>query len=84
MFNLEVDEFITEVFGSAGGVIDSIGFKTNKGREFKAGGKGGKPFTMTNHPNYGVAYFEGGKNGDIHNLTMFSGAIPLVMTTTKK
>jgi hypothetical protein len=43
-FTLGEDEFIVEVFGREGNIVDHLGFRTNKGRSFEAGGQGGNPF----------------------------------------
>lgn len=46
--SLAHDEYITEVFGRKGAVLDAIGFRTNKGRTFgEFGGGGGHAFRFT-------------------------------------
>lgn len=81
MLCMEVDEFITHLSGKSGDILDSITLKTNKGREITAGGEGGEYFEMDIPYKHCVGIIGGGKNGHIHNLKVYLGPVPNVMTT---
>ena len=65
-FILGADEFITEVSGRAGDLIDQITFKTNLGRTQQFGSStGGNPFTLREHGKV-VKGFTVGFGGHLH------------------
>jgi len=46
-FVLEPEEYVVEIRGGQGGLLDGVQFVTNRGREsYHYGGKGGDPFTV--------------------------------------
>merc|ERR1711879_412076 len=50
-FYLQSDEVVTEIRGGQGGLLDSVQFITDKGRESKAyGGSGGDRYTVRAKP----------------------------------
>jgi len=68
VLNFETGEFITEISGRAGDVIDFLEIKTNMNRSIRAGGNGGSPFSFTKP--YGTQFvgFYGGVGGHLHNI----------------
>ncbi|CAI2360998.1 unnamed protein product [Moneuplotes crassus] len=81
MINLEVDEFIIGISGKLTKIITNLTFKTSKGREISCGGDEGDDFQLGVPPGDCIGIIEGGKNGDIHNIKIFTGPMPQVMTT---
>ena len=79
--DLEIDEFITKVSGRAGSVIDNIRFETSKGRSIEAGGEGGDEFELDIPEGYCVGYISGGRNGHVHNIRVYSGPTPRILTS---
>ena len=47
---LEGDEYITEVSGRAGALVDRLVIQTNKGRRFTFGGTGGEDYEYPPNP----------------------------------
>ena len=43
---MEDDDYVVEIFGSSGEVINKIGFKTLKGKTWEVGAGGGSPFSL--------------------------------------
>ena len=70
-FKFQENEFINEVTVSSGDLVDRIEFKTNIGREFRAGGSGGGPRMASIGKNGRVIAFGGGLGGHLHHLKIF-------------
>eukprot|EP01016_Furgasonia_blochmanni_P003690 TRINITY_DN11445_c0_g1_i5.p1 TRINITY_DN11445_c0_g1~~TRINITY_DN11445_c0_g1_i5.p1 ORF type:complete len:358 (-),score=85.80 TRINITY_DN11445_c0_g1_i5:61-1074(-) len=68
-FVLADDEWIQEVTGNAGAIIDGIGFKTNKGKSMRWGGVGGAPFQWIAPNGYCFQVFNYSVNGHLHQLS---------------
>ena len=82
--NLDIDEFITNVSGSKGDLIDNIKLVTNKGKVLEIGGDGGSPFDLEIPEGDCVGFINGGKNGHIHFLKFFIGPLPTVLRNDMK
>jgi len=71
---LDVDEYITEVSGRCGDIIDHLIIKTSKGKSLSAGGFGGNEHANL-LPNTGFANqivgIGGATNGDLHNIYLY-------------
>ena len=82
VFDLKDDEFIIEIFGRKGAIIDNIGFKTNLGRSLSGGGNGGGPFSIKCIKDYYFSVFAG-SCGDcddsLSNLTVDILTLPNVI-----
>jgi len=65
---LDYDEFVTVVFGSAGSIMDGLGFETNKGQKIYVGGGRGSEFKMKAPAGKKVIAIAGGTNGHLHNV----------------
>jgi len=57
---LDIDEYIVEIFGKQSKWIDSLGFKTNKGRIVEYGAQTGFFFNVVAPPGYHFAGLAGG------------------------
>jgi len=66
--DFEKDEYIANIKGRSGGLIDRLTIKTNKNREFELGGLGGDPFDFNIPKGSGVLCFGGGHDGHLHQL----------------
>jgi len=73
---LENDEYITEVSGRGGDIIDSLKITTNTGRTVEVGGKGGNAFKLTAPYGQHFATLRGGLGGDLHFLDLQTQALP--------
>lgn len=63
------DEYIINITGRHGDVIDHVIFHTNKGRELRFGeSDGGEPFDMKIPPGFQVKSLKGGYGGHLHNI----------------
>ena len=62
-FNFDYDEFIIEIYGNSGDAIDAIGFVTNKGNSYFAGGGGGSKYSLKAPEGHHFGYFKGGFGG---------------------
>eukprot|EP00331_Platyophrya_macrostoma_P012275 CAMPEP_0176421928 /NCGR_PEP_ID=MMETSP0127-20121128/9454_1 /TAXON_ID=938130 /ORGANISM="Platyophrya macrostoma, Strain WH" /LENGTH=215 /DNA_ID=CAMNT_0017802729 /DNA_START=210 /DNA_END=853 /DNA_ORIENTATION=- len=60
MILLDKDEYIIEIFGKQSKYIDSLGFKTNKGRVVEYGGQGGFFFNIAAPLGYHFSGLAGG------------------------
>jgi hypothetical protein len=69
--HLDHDEFITHFGGRSGNVIDALLIRTNKGKEINTGGSGGNEFTFNIPPGHTVGAVRGGKNGHLHNISVY-------------
>jgi hypothetical protein len=64
-------EFITEVSGTQGEVIESLEIKTNYGKFLRVGGYSGNPFRFSIPYGTQIVGFYGGIGGHIHNLGVY-------------
>jgi len=64
-------EFITEVSGTQGEVIDSLEIKTNFGKFLRVGGYSGNPYRFNIPYNTQIVGFYGGFGGHLHNLGVY-------------
>jgi len=69
------DEYIIQIFGRNGDIMDNFGFATNKGRKFDFGGSGGNPYEAKAPSGYHFGYLAGGLGGHVHNIDFH--AVPL-------
>ena len=74
-FVFQEGEFISEFLVSSGDLVDRIEFKTNQGREFKAGGGGGSLIMAKTElkPGHTARFIAlgGGLGGHMHNIRPF-------------
>ena len=68
VLNLAPGEFITEITGRAGNIIDFIKISTSYGQKIELGGYGGNPFGNLVNAGSRIVGFGGGINGHLHNL----------------
>lgn len=68
VLHLKPGEFITEIHGRGGAILDALYFKTNLDQNVGGGGNGGNPFSVIIPPGRRVFAFGGGTNGHLHNL----------------
>eukprot|EP01015_Nassula_variabilis_P023493 TRINITY_DN4402_c0_g1_i12.p1 TRINITY_DN4402_c0_g1~~TRINITY_DN4402_c0_g1_i12.p1 ORF type:complete len:333 (+),score=74.81 TRINITY_DN4402_c0_g1_i12:89-1087(+) len=69
------DEYIVEVHGRAGSVVDYLGFVTNKGRRVEGGGKGGDLFQYKVGPNEQFVTFSLGVGKQLHQITGYKAQV---------
>ena len=72
---LAPDEYIIQVFGRNGDIMDNFGYATSKGRKFSFGGSGGNPFEAKAPSGYHFGVLGGGLGGHVHNIHFH--AVPL-------
>lgn len=75
IIELGADEYIVQVFGRNGDIMDNFGFVTNRGRKFNFGGSGGIPFSASAPSGYHFGVLAGGIGGHVHNINF--QAVPL-------
>lgn len=68
---LDPDDYIVEVTGNAGNLVDRICFKTHKGKTVSWGGPDGHQFNISVPPGMRVVGFAGGTNGHLHNFGVY-------------
>ena len=68
IIELGPDEYITQIFGRNGDIMDNFGFKTNKGRKFDFGGSGGNPYEAKAPSGHHFGVLAGGLGGHVHNI----------------
>ena len=61
-------EYITEIYGRSGAIMDQLYIRTSSGRMFGGGGQGGSSFSINIPPGRRVFAFGGGTGGHLHNL----------------
>eukprot|EP00744_Colponema_vietnamica_P004103 GILI01006178.1.p1 GENE.GILI01006178.1~~GILI01006178.1.p1 ORF type:complete len:356 (-),score=102.15 GILI01006178.1:271-1308(-) len=76
--SLDRDEYIIEITGRKGAIVDQLSVKTNKGKMVTWGGHGGEPFSLNIPVGKGVIAFHGGFGGHIHNLGVYVKDIPYI------
>jgi len=72
VLNLETGEFITEVSGRVGNLIDRLEIRTNLGKSISVGGNGGSPFNFSIPYGSQVVGFYGGVGGHLHNIGIYT------------
>lgn len=68
VIELGADEYITEIHGRHGDILDNFGFKTNHGRNFDFGGNGGNHFQVNAPEGQHFGTLAGGLGGHVHNV----------------
>jgi len=71
VLNLESGEFIVEVSGRSGNIIDRLDIRTNFGKTLSVGGNGGTPFRLAIPNGSQVVGFFGGCGGHLHNIGVY-------------
>jgi len=69
--HLEKDEFITDISGRHGDVIDHLTIKTSRGKEISVGGEGGNPHGNLIQYGKQIVGFGVGTGGHLHNLYVY-------------
>jgi len=69
--NLQYGEFVTDVSGTSGDLIDSLEIRTNLGKSVRVGGYGGVPFRFNVPYNTQIVGFYGGVGGHLHNIGIY-------------
>ena len=77
---LDIDEYIVEIFGKQSKWIDSLGFKTNKGRIVEYGGQTGFFFNVVAPPGYHFSGLAGGIGEHLDYITFEVASIPVKQT----
>jgi len=72
---LKVGEYITKVYGRAGGHIDRLCFETSTGDQYEFGGTGGEPFDCEIPEGHALGALTGGHNGHLHNVQAWYGQV---------
>eukprot|EP01016_Furgasonia_blochmanni_P009682 TRINITY_DN14018_c0_g1_i1.p1 TRINITY_DN14018_c0_g1~~TRINITY_DN14018_c0_g1_i1.p1 ORF type:complete len:455 (-),score=44.30 TRINITY_DN14018_c0_g1_i1:49-1413(-) len=72
VFQLGADEYITEIFGGVGDLLDSIGFRTNLNSTTKFGGEGGTPYHFIAAAKECFNNIVFTRNGYLHQVAVFS------------
>jgi len=69
---LESGEYVVDVSGRHGDVIDSLEIRTNRGRVLRHGGNGGHiPFRFSIPSNSQIVGFHGGVGGHLHTIGVY-------------
>mgnify|MGYP000851849112 FL=1 len=79
---LDIDEYIVEIFGRQSKWIDSLGFKTNKGRIVEFGGQTGTFFNIVAPPGYHFSCLAGGVGEVLDYIAFEVAPIPVKQTFT--
>lgn len=72
MLELMGDDYITEVSGSSGQLIDRLYLRTAHGKTVSWGGTGGSPFNLDVPPMKRVIALAGGLGGHLHNISAYT------------
>jgi len=72
VLNLDTGEYITEISGRSGNIIDRLEIRTNLGKFIAVGGNGGSPFRFTLPYGSQVVGFYGGVGGHLHNIGVYT------------
>jgi hypothetical protein len=68
---LDRDDYIVEVNGNAGNLIDRVYLRTHKGKTVSWGGSDGAHFDLNVPAGKRVVGFSGGSNGHLHNFGVY-------------